>query len=73
MRSDLARGLGAACDDVGQIRVDEQLRTTVPGLYAVGDVANDLNQIVVGAGHAALAATAIHNGLRVGTGLEPTT
>jgi thioredoxin reductase (NADPH) len=72
VRSDLARALGAACDDVGQITVDERLRTTIPDLYAVGDVANDLNQIVVGAGHAALAATTIHNGLRRGTVLEPT-
>jgi thioredoxin reductase (NADPH) len=72
VRSDLARGLGARCDDVGQIVVDERLRTTVPGVYAVGDVANDLNQIVVGAGHAALAATTIHNSFRIGTLLEPT-
>lgn len=72
VRSELASSVGAACDDAGQIVVDEHLRTTVPGLYAVGDVANDLNQIVVGAGHAALAATAIHNAFRIGTVLEPT-
>jgi thioredoxin reductase (NADPH) len=71
VRSDLARAVGASCDEVGQIVVDEKLRTTVPGVYAVGDVANDLNQIAVGAGHAALAATAIHNSLRTGTVLEP--
>jgi thioredoxin reductase (NADPH) len=71
VRSDLAREMGAACDKVGQIVVDEHLRTTIAGVYAVGDVANDLNQIVVGAGHAALAATTIHNGLRAGTVLEP--
>jgi thioredoxin reductase (NADPH) len=72
VRSDLARGVGAACDDVGQIVVDERLRTTVPDVYAVGDVANDLNQMAVGAGHAAIAATTIHNKFRVGTILEPT-
>jgi thioredoxin reductase (NADPH) len=71
VRSDLARAVGADCDDVGQIVVDEHLRTTVPGLYAVGDVANDLNQIAVGAGHAAIAATAIHNAFRAGTALQP--
>jgi thioredoxin reductase (NADPH) len=71
VRSDLAREVGAACDDVGQIVVDERLRTSVAGVYAVGDVANDLNQIVVGAGHAAIAATTIHNSLRVGTLLQP--
>jgi thioredoxin reductase (NADPH) len=63
-RSELARALGAQCDDAGQIVVDEKLRTTVPNVYAAGDVANDLNQIAVGTGHAAIAATAIHNTLR---------
>lgn len=71
VRSDLARAVGATCDAVAQIVVDERLCTSVPGLYAVGDVANDLNQIVVGAGHAAIAATTIHNAFRVGTVLEP--
>ncbi|MGZ5117932.1 MAG: NAD(P)/FAD-dependent oxidoreductase [Burkholderiales bacterium] len=71
VRSDLARTLGAACDGIGQIVVDDRLRTTVPGVYAAGDVANDLNQIAVGAGHAAIAATGIHNLLRTGTVLQP--
>ncbi|HEY0336886.1 MAG TPA: NAD(P)/FAD-dependent oxidoreductase [Burkholderiales bacterium] len=72
VRSDLARMVGAACDGIGQIVVDDRLRTTVPGVYAAGDVANDLNQIAVGAGHAAIAATGIHNLLRAGTALQPT-
>jgi thioredoxin reductase (NADPH) len=71
VRSDLAVAIGAACDDVGQIVVDEKLRTTIPGVYAIGDVANDLNQIAVGAGHAAIAATQIHNLLRADTVLAP--
>jgi len=61
VRSELARRMGAACDGVGQIVVDDKLRTSVPNLYAVGDVANDLNQIAVAGGHAAIAATCIHN------------
>jgi thioredoxin reductase (NADPH) len=64
VRSELARALGAHCDEAGQIVVDDKCLTSVPGLYAVGDVANDLNQIAVGAGHAAIAATCIHNLLR---------
>ena len=72
VRSDLARALGARCEDVGQIVVDERLTTTVPGVFAAGDVANDLNQIAVGAGHAAIAATTIHNLLRAGTALQAT-
>ena len=64
VRSELARGLGAKCDERGQIVVDDKLRTSIPNVYAVGDVANDLNQIAVGAGHAAIASTCIHNALR---------
>jgi len=38
--------------------------TNVPGLYVAGDiVADSLNQIVVGMGHAAIAAVAMHNAL----------
>ena len=33
----------------------------MPGLYAAGDVVKALNQMSVGIGHAAIAATAIHN------------
>ena len=64
VRSDLAIQLGARRDKVGQIVVDDHQRTGIPGLYAAGDVANDLNQIAVAAGHAAIAATAIHNELQ---------
>lgn len=64
MRSELPRLLGAACDERGQVVVDDRLRTSVEHVYAAGDVANDLNQIAVAAGHAAIAATSIHNSLR---------
>ena len=37
--------------------------TTVPGLYAAGDLVQGLAQISVAMGHAAIAATAIHNRL----------
>lgn len=65
-RSELARSLGAEVDERGGIRIDAHARTSVPGLYAVGDVASALDQIVVGMAHAALAATDIHNRLRRG-------
>jgi len=61
VRSDLARGLGAAHDDAGALRVDAHNQTSVEGLYAAGDVVSGLNQVVVAMGHAAIAATAIHN------------
>ena len=47
----------------GEIMVDEHLRTTVPGLYAIGDVVNGINQISVATGHAAVASTDVHNSL----------
>ena len=60
---DLATALGARAHENGQLEVDAHQQTTVPGLYVAGDVALDLNQISVAAGHAAIAATAIHNRL----------
>jgi thioredoxin reductase (NADPH) len=63
VRADLARALGADCNDVGCLKVDEHQRTTVEGLYAAGDVVSDLHQIAVATGHAAIAATHIHKQL----------
>jgi thioredoxin reductase (NADPH) len=62
-RCGLARRLGAATDGNGALLVNDHLETSVPGLYAAGDVVSGLSQIVVGMGHAAVAATAIHNAL----------
>jgi thioredoxin reductase (NADPH) len=61
--SGLATSLGARAKEDGQLEVDEHCQTSVPGLYAAGDVAMGLNQVNVAAGHAAIAATAIHNTL----------
>jgi len=61
--SGLAASLGAETADCGELVVDEAQATTVPGLYAVGDVVQGLNQISVAAGQAAVAATRIHNTL----------
>ncbi len=63
VRSELAAAVGAECDEEGYILIGDHLETTIPGLYAIGDVAKALNQIGVGFGHAALAATHIHNEL----------
>jgi thioredoxin reductase (NADPH) len=43
--------------------VDHKQCTSVEGLYAAGDVVSDLHQLSVAEGHAAIAATAIHNSL----------
>ena len=60
-RSELAQTLGAECDADGNLLVDAHQATSVPGLYAAGDLVSGLNQISVAVGHAAVAATAIHN------------
>lgn len=66
MRSALARDLGACCTEADELVVDAHMQTTVPGLYAAGDVVKALNQMTVATGEAAIAATAIHNRLRAG-------
>jgi thioredoxin reductase (NADPH) len=63
-RSSLAEALGAKTVDNADIVVDSHQRTSVPGLYAAGDVVDALNQLSVAIGHAAVAACAIHNDLR---------
>jgi thioredoxin reductase (NADPH) len=63
-QSALAIGCGAQRDDEGNLIVDAHQMTSVPGLYAAGDVVRGLNQIAVAAGEAAIAATAIHKRLR---------
>ena len=59
----LARSLGARCTSTGFLEVNGHQETSVEGLYAAGDVVSDLHQLSVAEGHAAIAATAIHNSL----------
>ncbi|WP_269220261.1 NAD(P)/FAD-dependent oxidoreductase [Brevundimonas vesicularis] len=67
--AELARGLGARLADDGRLEVDLHQATSVPGLYAAGDVVRGLNQIAVATAEAAVAATDIHNRLRQADGL----
>jgi len=62
-RSSLAVGAGASCDEDGALIVNARQMTSVDGLYAIGDVVSALNQISVATGHAAIAATDVHNRL----------
>ncbi len=62
-RSTLAAQLGARCDDDGALLVDDHQRTSVNGLFAIGDVVKGLKQISVATGQAAIASTALHNSL----------
>ena len=59
----IVAGLGAALSEKGELLVDRNQMTTVPGLYAIGDIVSGLNQISVVVGQAALAATHLHNAL----------
>ena len=63
VRSQLAMALGAEHDADGYLKVDDHQRTSVGGLYGIGDVVTDLHQISVAFGHAAVAACNIHHSL----------
>lgn len=63
-RSDLAIQAGARLDDAGRLFVDDHQQTSIPGLFAAGDLVRGLNQITTAEGEASIAATAIHNRLR---------
>ena len=67
--AELAQGLGARLSGDGRLEVDLHQTTSVPGLYAAGDVVRGLNQIAVATAEAAVAATDIHNRLRKADGL----
>lgn len=64
IRSGLAEGLDIRLDELGHIATDDHQQTNRRGVYAAGDVVHSLNQLAVAFGQAAIAATAIHNGLR---------
>lgn len=63
VQSRLLAHYGPKHGNAGCLEVDEHQQTSVQGIFAVGDVVSDLHQITVGTGHAAIAATRIHNEL----------
>ncbi len=63
-RSDIAKKLGASHAEDGALEVDVHHETTIAGLYAAGGVVKGLDQVVIAMGHAAVAATAVHNKCR---------
>jgi len=62
-QSRLAAGLEAEMSAEGCLIVDEHQRTSVPGLYAAGDVVVGVDQIGHAIGQAEVAATALRNDL----------
>lgn len=63
VRSELAELAGAETSSDGCILVDDHLESTVPGLFAAGDVVIGLDQISHAMGQAGVAATTIRNHL----------
>lgn len=70
IRSGLAETLGAKLTDTGCIVTDDHMHTSVPGLFAAGDVVKGLDQISHAMGQAGVAATAIRNRLAEETPLR---
>ncbi|WP_428150354.1 NAD(P)/FAD-dependent oxidoreductase [Brevundimonas sp.] len=66
--AELAAALDCRLAEDGRLEVDLHQKTSIPGLYAAGDVVRGLNQIAVATAEAAVAATAIHNSLRQADG-----
>ena len=62
-RSALFTQVGGALTAEGTIETDEHQRTSVPGVWAIGDVVDALDQMAVAIGHAAIATTDVHNSL----------
>ena len=63
VRSELALKLGARSTRAGGLIANAKQQTSVRHLFAAGDVVSDLHQLAVATGHAAVAATSIHNSL----------
>ena len=59
----LAREIGAALGENGCVSVDRHQRTSIPGVYAAGDVVIGLDQISHAMGEGGVAATTIRNDL----------
>lgn len=61
IRSELAVRAGARASEDGCLEVDVHQRTSIPGLFAAGDVVKGLDQISHAMGEASVAATTIRN------------
>jgi thioredoxin reductase (NADPH) len=61
IRSKLAVAAGARASADGCLEVDDHQRTSIPGLFAAGDVVKGLDQISHAMGEAGVAATTIRN------------
>jgi thioredoxin reductase (NADPH) len=70
-QSEMAVSLGAVANEAGCLKTDDHRQTNVPGLYSIGDVVDELDQVSVATGHAAIAATSVHNTIARSLGERP--
>jgi thioredoxin reductase (NADPH) len=63
VHTELALQVGAETSEDGSLVVDDHQRTSVPGLYAAGDLVKGLDQISHAMGEGGVAATTIRNDL----------
>jgi thioredoxin reductase (NADPH) len=63
IRSELAEAAGARTSEDGCVLTDDHYETSVPGLFAAGDVVKGLDQISNAMGQAGVASTTIRNHL----------
>jgi thioredoxin reductase (NADPH) len=62
--STIVKAIGAATNNRGEIITDKNQMTTVPGVFAAGDVVESMKQIVVAVGQGAIAADSAYRYLR---------
>jgi thioredoxin reductase (NADPH) len=54
--NELARKIGLELDAEGYVKTDDRLRTSLPGIYAAGDITGATKQISVAVGQGSIAA-----------------
>ncbi len=62
--NELAKKLGVDLDERGYVKVNDDMETSVPGVYAAGDITGKLAQIVVAAAQGAIAAVSAYEYIR---------
>ncbi len=68
--SSLAKSIGAHLDEKGHIRTDPNGATSVPGLFAAGDVTGGIRQVVIATGQGAAAATGAYDYIKYGRSIK---
>lgn len=68
----LLRDLGCAVSDQGWVKTDDAGRTTVPGVWAAGNVVNAMHNVISSAGAAAFTAAMLNTELALGALPVPT-